>query len=86
MLEQTASQTCMELCSSVSEGNPFGDFHITQFFSQLVQGISAIDKTSTLHPLWAFAHFAEPMTASLADRCQLPGPFSAFAAFQWGHL
>jgi hypothetical protein len=76
----------MELCSSVSEGNSFGGFHIAQFFSQAVQGIGAIDKASTLHALCAFAHFAEPMTASLADRRKLSGSLSAFAAFQWGHL
>src|ERR1035437_4205467 len=36
-------------------------------------------------PHSTFAHFTEPMSATLADRCELTCPPSAFAAFQ-GHF
>jgi hypothetical protein len=39
----------------------------------------------TLRGFCTFAQFAEPMTASLADRRELARPPSAFAAFQ-GHF
>jgi hypothetical protein len=39
-----------------------------------------------LKPLSAFAQFAEPMTAVLADQRELTSSPSAFAAFQLGHF
>src|ERR1019366_611536 len=43
------------------------------------------DWAFTLYRLCAFAQFAEPMTATLADLCELPRPPSAFTTFQ-GHF
>ena len=36
-------------------------------------------------PHSTFAHFAEPMSATFADRCELTCPLSTFTAFQ-GHF
>jgi hypothetical protein len=43
LMMQTAGQTHQEICSSLSEGMPFGEVHVAQIFAKLDHGIGTMN-------------------------------------------